>query len=259
MGLFDTADSLMDILSKVDSNDVTAISDRAGIDASQASSILGMALPLILKAINNNTSTEEGLISFDNALKDHANDTNFDSVADYAQKADAEDGDKMLGHLFGNKVGIIEKIAETLGLSPDAVKRVLVLVAPLLIKYMADNKKNKQLTAEEVRKQAQAEEETLQSKYEEQIRRYQEQIEQLQRQQAQQQGQAQPTQQTERREDYIPQIPQQPGSSTSNDGAFGGILGSLIEQMSQNGDGQVSQAPKSQNKSIVESLLDSFF
>ncbi|WPC08581.1 DUF937 domain-containing protein [Globicatella sp. PHS-GS-PNBC-21-1553] len=257
MGLFDTAGSLMDILSKVDSNDVTAISDRAGIDASQASSIVGMALPLILKAINNNTSTEEGLIAFDNALKDHANDTHFDSVADYTRKADVEDGDKMLNHLFGNKTGIIEKIADTLGLSPAAVKRVLVLVAPLLIKYMADNKKNKQLTAEEVRRQAQTEEETLQNQYEEQIRRYEEQIEQLKRQQAQQQGQV--TQQTERREDYIPKIPQQPGNSTTNDGAFGGILGSLIEQMSQKGGGQVSQAPKSENKSIVESLLDSFF
>ena len=247
MGLFDSAGSLMDILSKVDSNDVTAISDRAGIDASQASSIVGMALPLILKAINNNTSTEEGLIAFDNALKDHANDTHFDSVADYTRKADVEDGDKMLNHLFGNKTG----------LSPAAVKRVLVLVAPLLIKYMADNKKNKQLTAEEVRRQAQTEEETLQNQYEKQIRRYEEQIEQLKRQQAQQQGQV--TQQTERREDYIPKIPQQPGNSTTNDGAFGGILGSLIEQMSQKGGGQVSQAPKSQNKSIVESLLDSFF
>ncbi|WP_169792703.1 hypothetical protein, partial [Globicatella sanguinis] len=57
----------------------------------------------------------------------------------------------------------------------------------------------------------------------------------------------------------VPKIPQQPGSSTANDGAFGGILGSLIEQMSQKGGGQVSQAPKNQNKSIVESILDSFF
>src|SRR5699024_10279897 len=122
MGLFDTAGSLMDILSKVDSNDVTAISDLAGIDASKASSIVGMALPLILISINNNTSISEGLIAFDIALIDHANDYHFDSVADYKQKADVEDGDKMLNYLFGNKTGMIEKIADTLGLRLEAVQ-----------------------------------------------------------------------------------------------------------------------------------------
>lgn len=165
MGLFDTAGSLIDIFTQNSNDDLSAISNRASVDTNQASSIIGVALPLILKAINQNTQSEEGLISFDNALRQHENDTNFDSVADYAQKADAEDGDKMLGHLFNNKTGIIDKIADTLGLTPEAVRNVLVIVAPLLIKYLADMKKNKQLSAEDIRQQTQIEQERVQRQY----------------------------------------------------------------------------------------------
>lgn len=204
MSIFDTANSLIDLFTQGTKEDISAISNRSGVDPVQASSIVGVALPLILKAINNNTKTDEGLTSFDEALKQHENDTKYDTVAEYAQNVDTEDGDKMLGHLFNGQSSIIDKVADTLGITPAAVKRVLVIVAPILIKYLADTKKNNQLSPEQVRRQTTIEQE-----------RYQE--------------------------------------STNNGGLLGGILGGLLDQLG----GQ--QTPVTQNKGIVESLLDSLF
>ncbi|MBD3948404.1 DUF937 domain-containing protein [Tuanshanicoccus lijuaniae] len=157
MSIFENVGSLIDLFSQGSQTDVQAISERAGIDSKQASSVISLALPLILKAINHNTQTDEGLQSFDNALAEHANDPSFPTVAEQVNNVDMNDGSKMLDHIIPNQQGIIDKIADTLGLTPEGVRNTLVLVAPLLIHYLAKSKNNRQLTPEQIREQAAAE------------------------------------------------------------------------------------------------------
>lgn len=154
MNFFENAGSLLDLLNNSTTQDLDLVSQKAGLNAGQTASIMSVALPLILKAINRNTSTADGLASFNQALKDHADDPQFDSLAGYAENVDTNDGDKMLTHVLSdNKGGIIEQIANTLGLTPDAVKRVLIIVTPLLINYFAQNKKSQGLNRDQVREQ----------------------------------------------------------------------------------------------------------
>ena len=130
-----------------------AISNTAGIDKSKAGAVIGMGLPMILDAMLKNTKKEGGLDSFTKAINQHAEGPDYNSVGEYVQNADQEDGDKMLGHVFENKQGIIEKIADTLGLEPGAVKRVLILLAPLVLKHIASNAKNKNLDPDGIQKE----------------------------------------------------------------------------------------------------------
>lgn len=155
MGLFDNFGNALDIFTNTKQEDVDAIAEKAGISSSKVSSILAAGLPLILKAINRNNQTDEGLSSFDKALNDHANDKSYGSVKDYVDgrtAADEEDGDKMLGHVFQDKDSIIERLAQTFDIEPAAVKRVLILLVPVLMSYFAKEKKDKNLSPEEVKK-----------------------------------------------------------------------------------------------------------
>ena len=155
MGLFENFGNALDIFTNTKQEDVDAIAEKAGISSSKVSSILAAGLPLILKAINRNNQTDEGLSSFDKALNDHANDKSYGSVKDYVNgrtAADEEDGDKMLGHVFQDKESIIDRLAQTFDIEPAAVKRVLILLVPVLMSYFAKEKKDKNLSPEEVKK-----------------------------------------------------------------------------------------------------------
>ncbi|EFR31607.1 DUF937 domain-containing protein [Eremococcus coleocola] len=155
MGLFDTVGSVIDVFNQGNGKDIDAIASKSGLSASQVTSVLAAAIPMILKAINRNNQTDEGLSKFDQALQDHAEDNSHDSLEAYVQNADEEDGDKMLGHVLQDKDSVITRLADAFGITPAAVKRVLVLVVPVLISYFAKEKKNKGLDSEQVRKQTQ--------------------------------------------------------------------------------------------------------
>ena len=88
-------------------------------------------------------------------MNDHANDKSYGSVKDYVNgrtPADEEDGDKMLGHVFQDKESIIDRLAQTFDIEPAAVKRVLILLVPVLMSYFAKEKKDKNLSPDEVKK-----------------------------------------------------------------------------------------------------------
>lgn len=156
MGIFESFDSILDLLGHSSSQDMEAIAGTAGLDKSKTGAIIGMGLPMILDAMAKNNQKEGGLDSFANAINQHAQGPDYSSVEEYVQKVDQEDGDKMLGHVFDNKQGIIERIADTLGLEPAAVKRVLILLAPLVLKQLASNAKNKNLDHDGIKNETDA-------------------------------------------------------------------------------------------------------
>lgn len=144
MGLFDQFNPL-DLLNDGSQQSTRNLADKAGLDISDFGKVASMGLPLILSQINKNNQTPEGLESFDNALKKHEDVKNYQSMDELTQQVDTEDGDKILGHVFQDKNTLVERLANTLGLTPAAVKRALVVIAPLVLKYLADRKSNQNL------------------------------------------------------------------------------------------------------------------
>ncbi|MCR8968869.1 DUF937 domain-containing protein [Facklamia sp. 7083-14-GEN3] len=154
MGLFDSLNPLDMLLqgSKAQSN--KNLANKAGLDLGDFGKIATIGLPIILSAINKNTQTPEGLESFNNALNKHEDIKDYQSVDQLTENVDPQDGDKILGHVFEDKQTIIGRIANTLGMSENAVKRTLIVVAPLILKYMADRKKTNGLDKEGLQKEA---------------------------------------------------------------------------------------------------------
>ncbi len=153
MGIFNNFDNIIDLFTNSSSGDMEAISNNVGIEKNKTGAIIGMALPMILEAMSKNNQKPGGLESFEKAIQDHAQGPDYNSVSEYVEKADTQDGDKMLGHVFEDKGSIIDRIADTIGVEPAAVKRVLILLAPLVLKHIAGNAKNKQLDKDGVQKE----------------------------------------------------------------------------------------------------------
>ncbi|MBG9979885.1 DUF937 domain-containing protein [Facklamia sp. DSM 111018] len=154
MALFDNV-NLMELLlsgSQVQSN--KNLADKAGLDMADFGRIAAVGLPAILSAINKNNQSDRGLESFDQALNKHEDVKQYDSLDQLTQNVDPQDGDKILGHVFADKqTNIIDRIADTLGLTPEAVKRALIVIAPLVLKYLADRKDTKQLDRDGIQKE----------------------------------------------------------------------------------------------------------
>lgn len=146
MGLFDNVGNLFDLLLQDDQRPETkTLANRAEVDTSDFSKIAALGLPAILQGINRNNQSDSGLDLFNDALNKHQDVKNYQSMDQLTQNVDPQDGDKILGHVFNDKQSIVDRIAGTLNLSPAAVKRVLALLAPIVLKYLADRKNTNQL------------------------------------------------------------------------------------------------------------------
>lgn len=148
MGLFDNVNLLDLILSGQNQPANQNLAKQADLDINDFSKIASIGLPLILNAIKRNTQTDEGLDSFNNALSKHQDIQNYQSIEDLTQNVDTNDGNKILNHLFQDEKeeqGLIDKIADMFGMTPAAVKRTLIVIAPMILKYMADRKQTKNL------------------------------------------------------------------------------------------------------------------
>ena len=157
MGLFDNVGTLLDLF--VD-NDQAAeketLAKRADVSKSDFGKVAAVGLPAILQALQRNSADEKGLASLEAALTKHQDVSTYSSVNQVAEQVDPEDGDKILGHVFNDKGSIIDRIARSVGMSPAAVKRVLVLLAPVVLKYLADRKNDKKLDTAGLQKETQA-------------------------------------------------------------------------------------------------------
>ncbi len=117
------------------------LAEGAGVTENEAGSLAKMGIPVILEALNRNTETEEGKKSLDSALKDHEND--FMNISSFFNR-DSEDSDRMMDHIFSeNRNKVEETIADNAGVSKDKAKKMLMVIAPIALAYLA-SKKSKQ-------------------------------------------------------------------------------------------------------------------
>ena len=146
MGLFDNVGNLVDLLLQDDQRPETrTLANRAEVDTSDFSKIAALGLPAILQGISRNTQDDVGLDSFNQALNRHQDVGNYQSIDQLTQAVDSQDGDKILGHVFNNKQSLFDRISKSAGVSNSSVQRVLTLLAPIVLKYLADRKNTHQL------------------------------------------------------------------------------------------------------------------
>ena len=124
-----------DILSRIPLADLAA---RLGVDEGTAEEATRQALPALLGGIEANTADPGGAESFASAVRQHDNDlieggVNLDDV-------DENDGDRIVGHVFGDQRGqVVRQLGTTGGASTtsDLMGKLLPILAPIVMAYLA--------------------------------------------------------------------------------------------------------------------------
>jgi hypothetical protein len=117
-------DSVLDKVSKV-----------SGADYDTASSIAQQMVPVFLENLKSNAkdSVEAGKI--EQAIdQDHSGSTLEDVVGSIGNDSSVLDGSKILGHVFGDKLGKVQgEISQKTGAQSDVTSTVMSVLAPVIL------------------------------------------------------------------------------------------------------------------------------
>lgn len=131
---------LLSVFSNSDS--VAALSQHSGVDSSQVSDLLAKAIPILMKGMQQNASTEAGANSLAKALDDHAG-SDVSNAGAFLKNMDLSEGSKILGHILGNKKEDVQTgLAQKTGLSSSQVGSILASVAPMLLSVLGGQKQS---------------------------------------------------------------------------------------------------------------------
>ena len=116
---------------------ISGVAGSTGQDTNKTSSVLTMALPVLMKAMQRNATTPQGAESLKSALNKHDGGIldNLGDLFNGGVNSDVlQDGNKILGHVLGNKQQGVEKvIGQKAGMDSGAVADILKTAAPILM------------------------------------------------------------------------------------------------------------------------------
>lgn len=117
---------------------ISGVSGSTGTDQNKTSSVLTMALPVLMKAMERNASTPEGAQGLMGALSGSHDGSILDNLGGlFGGGVDdnvKSDGAKILGHVLGQKQsGVQQVIGQKAGLDAGSVGDILKVAAPILM------------------------------------------------------------------------------------------------------------------------------
>ncbi|MEE4001504.1 DUF937 domain-containing protein [Tenacibaculum sp. FZY0031] len=116
---------------------ISGVAGSTGQDTNKTSSVLTMALPVLMKAMQRNAATPQGAESLKSALNKHDGGIldNLGDLFNGGVNSDVlQDGGKILGHVLGSKQQGVEKvIGQKAGMDTSAVADILKTAAPILM------------------------------------------------------------------------------------------------------------------------------
>lgn len=117
---------------------INGVSKQTNQSADKTSSLLSMALPVLMGAMNKNAQTPEGAQGLMGALSKHAGGGLLDNLGGFfdggVDDNVQQDGQNILGHLLGGKQPAVENaLSEQSGVDVGSVSNILKVAAPLLM------------------------------------------------------------------------------------------------------------------------------
>jgi hypothetical protein len=114
---------------------LAALVKKTGLSAGKLKKLIPLALPLLLKFLTGNASSQSGALSLLGALGQH---NNAKSLPDQIAEADETDGGKILGHILGdNSDAAIAELSRKSGLPGADVSKALGSIAPALLSSLS--------------------------------------------------------------------------------------------------------------------------
>lgn len=112
------------------------VGSQLGTTPQQTASALEAAVPLLLGAMTRNATQPGGLDALAGALNRH-DGSSLDAFSQ-GQMPDLQDGQKILGHVFGGQQqAAANAIGQRAGINPQVAMQLLMMVAPLVLGYLS--------------------------------------------------------------------------------------------------------------------------
>jgi len=108
------------------------VGQQLGLDQQQSQSAIAALLPAISTAMKQNTNNPQGLAGLLGALQNGSHDQYLDNPAQLNQPQAVNEGNAILGHLFGSKDvsrAVASNAAQKTGIGADVLKKMLPMVA----------------------------------------------------------------------------------------------------------------------------------
>ena len=147
-------EGILDILnSDLGKTIISGISGSTGTDQNKTSSVLTMALPVLMKAMERNASSSEGAQGLMSALNGKHDGTildNLNGLFDGGVDDNVKnDGTKILGHVLGNKQQAVEQvIGQKSGLDASSVANILKVATPILMGVLGKQAKQNNVSSQ---------------------------------------------------------------------------------------------------------------
>ncbi len=155
---------LEDLVQKLDGDALTNIAGQLGTDPQTARNGVAMALPMLLGGLAHNTAKPEGAQALGQALqRDHdgsllGNVSAFLGSGGAQASSKATDGAGILGHVFGQRQSAVaDGIGKATGMNSDQTRRLLTMLAPIVLGYLGSRMRQQKLEPAQVSDQLQQE------------------------------------------------------------------------------------------------------
>ena len=132
---------------------INGVSGSTGNDQNKTSSVLTMALPVLMKAMERNASTPQGAQGLMGALNSKHDGSILDNLGGlFGGGVDEEvkvDGAKILGHVLGGKQqGVQQVIGQKAGIDAGSVGDILKVAAPILMGVLGKQARQSNVSSE---------------------------------------------------------------------------------------------------------------
>ncbi len=127
--------NLMDLLDQSGGgNSVSALSKQLGIDSNDTANLVEALAPALMRGLQNQTKSPDTLDGLTKALAGGQHQRYLDNPDLIADSAMRDDGNRILGHLFGSKDvsrNVAANAAHSTGIDSTLIKQALPILAGL--------------------------------------------------------------------------------------------------------------------------------
>jgi hypothetical protein len=115
---------------------LNGLAAQFGLEASAVEQVLDQVVPALGRGIQKNTAAPGGFESLLGALQGGRHERYLGDLASVTSAAGISDGNKILGHVLGNKDvsrNVAAQAAQNSGVSSDVIKQLLPMVATMVM------------------------------------------------------------------------------------------------------------------------------
>ena len=132
---------LMDLLKATGGGtSIGALANTVGLGSSDTSKLVESLAPALMRGVQKNTADDDGLAGLRRALETGGHDRYLDKPELMAADTTRNDGNNILGHIFGSKDvsrNVAAAAAKETGIDTGLIKKALPLLATLVMGAMS--------------------------------------------------------------------------------------------------------------------------